>query len=848
MIFLRMPNPGSVQQEVERLQWMVSGGPGPAGVDKVHHGQECKQVLEAWNCGEALSMGPDVDASIITITTTTHSISKSNLSTAHTLTFTSDSQNDWHDIYAAAEVRQYTLLLARRRRACSKSDKRRIRRWAPTLIDDITESDSIAGDLDFTGSFCRKASASEQTLLDDGCASLVKTGTAQGCCIAFHMDGLTRVVCRSSTIERMTESNELCRRMETAVAKVDVGEWMDGKRIDEARQFMLFSLETPRVETDSLRRGLYFAIIVLPPDATPPKDFRTRAVDQAVAAMQDAVSRRASRVSFMKFNLLVDLDRIRNQRDIDHLALWDALCTFIARRMKFKTCCLYLTDDDRGLEEEPSLISSRRMRRRSITEDIGEVVRVEDQRTSSQSARKASKTRMSLLAGVKTPKRKSGISRASSTRRLTPPAHRRVSGSSSQTARSRSFRGMPTQRDQDTKRVSFDSPMLPRSKAFLWSDARGETARPSTPEIQRARLQLRLAASATNEAEPKAGAISTVLSDHLRQQRFDDPFGQPKSCLIVPPWNEDMVIVSLVLDGDVIGALAVAPEESHGLTDTHAELLLALSSQVCSAVVQVLARAALTIRTHQLKIISQIDLLRNQPLPDMLKDITQVIAAELHVDASFLAVRENDAFVLKAVFVRDPAQQIQIMAMIPRAVAQIEKQRRGTSLLQKRSAKLHTTFHTSGTTRMFALSSQLQVSAGQSLGAVGIVKLEQPDTTQKGAAFSRQQEALMRSLWQPLSTVLYDAVKSEHLRAVFSRSVDPTVMEQMLNAQTILETDKKEISVLFCDLRNSTELAENIDPELFVEFCNDYFAVHTEVVMANHGKERGSWCRQGRGK
>ena len=63
-------------------------------------------------------------------------------------------------------------------------------------------------------------------------------------------------------------------------------------------------------------------------------------------------------------------------------------------------------------------------------------------------------------------------------------------------------------------------------------------------------------------------------------------------------------------------------------------------------------------------------------------------------------------------------------------------------------------------------------------------------------------------------------------------------MESLLQNPDIMQTQRRDITVLFCDLRGSTALAESVDPEVFVAFTNDYFSVHTEIIMRHRGALR----------
>jgi len=69
------------------------------------------------------------------------------------------------------------------------------------------------------------------------------------------------------------------------------------------------------------------------------------------------------------------------------------------------------------------------------------------------------------------------------------------------------------------------------------------------------------------------------------------------------------------------------------------------------------------------------------------------------------------------------------------------------------------------------------------------------------------------------------------------RSVGPNVMERLLRASDteFLKGERATLSVLYADLRGSTELARRTEPELLVGFVNDYLSHMTRVVLRHDG-------------
>jgi adenylate cyclase len=75
------------------------------------------------------------------------------------------------------------------------------------------------------------------------------------------------------------------------------------------------------------------------------------------------------------------------------------------------------------------------------------------------------------------------------------------------------------------------------------------------------------------------------------------------------------------------------------------------------------------------------------------------------------------------------------------------------------------------------------------------------------------------------------------LRETFQHYLDASVMEQVLEHPEKLKLggERKEVTVLFSDIRGFTTLSERMSPEQLVSFINEYLTPMTDVVFANGG-------------
>src|SRR5260221_14728945 len=63
----------------------------------------------------------------------------------------------------------------------------------------------------------------------------------------------------------------------------------------------------------------------------------------------------------------------------------------------------------------------------------------------------------------------------------------------------------------------------------------------------------------------------------------------------------------------------------------------------------------------------------------------------------------------------------------------------------------------------------------------------------------------------------------------------PHLAEKILTSRSALEGERKQVTVLFCDLANSTPIAERIGPEAMHTFLNRFFEVALNEVHRYEG-------------
>ena len=96
--------------------------------------------------------------------------------------------------------------------------------------------------------------------------------------------------------------------------------------------------------------------------------------------------------------------------------------------------------------------------------------------------------------------------------------------------------------------------------------------------------------------------------------------------------------------------------------------------------------------------------------------------------------------------------------------------------------------------------------------------------------------ALVFVLTLALKYVLEERNK-KFLRTAFSKYVAPQIVESILKdpSKLSLGGEKRELSILFSDIRGFTSISENMDAKALSSFLNDYLGTMTHIVFSNQG-------------
>jgi len=95
----------------------------------------------------------------------------------------------------------------------------------------------------------------------------------------------------------------------------------------------------------------------------------------------------------------------------------------------------------------------------------------------------------------------------------------------------------------------------------------------------------------------------------------------------------------------------------------------------------------------------------------------------------------------------------------------------------------------------------------------------------------------VEELAQGFNSMLSELKEKEKIKNIFERYVTKQVAEAILNGKikVNLSGEKRNVSILFSDIRNFTSMSEKLPPESVVAFLNEYFGIMLKYIFKYNG-------------
>jgi adenylate cyclase len=251
-------------------------------------------------------------------------------------------------------------------------------------------------------------------------------------------------------------------------------------------------------------------------------------------------------------------------------------------------------------------------------------------------------------------------------------------------------------------------------------------------------------------------------------------------------------------------------------------LLKAVESQLDSALVHLYAAFDLRQRTRELETIYRIDRIRDQHLPfdHMLNAVLLELCSAIHAEMGFIMLydRRGNQLELRATTHDD------LLRVAPH-FARVQE------IANEALRRVALTYYNHRGELLDSIMCIPLILEGEIIGVLGMVN------RYGSAGFDQADRRILRGIGSQMDTAIFESLERRRLRQVLGRSVDPRVMERLLENPDVgfLQGERMLLTVLYADMRESTALSERTDPESFVGFINDYLGSMTDVILANEG-------------
>lgn len=287
------------------------------------------------------------------------------------------------------------------------------------------------------------------------------------------------------------------------------------------------------------------------------------------------------------------------------------------------------------------------------------------------------------------------------------------------------------------------------------------------------------------------------------------------------PDSVQIAAVPIALEERKLGSLMVARFHTPFSPD-EVELLRIAESQIDSAVIQGYAYYDLQQRNKELETIYRVDRIRdlNLPFDEMLNQVLHELREVIQAEMGFVMLydRGRDKLELRAATREDLFRVSERRALLYRVANE--------ALTQAEMV-----WHNGLEGPLRSILCIPLILNDEIIGVLGVVNRYGQD------GFHADDRRLLNAIGSQMDTAIFESLERRRLRQVLGRSVDPHVMERLLANPDVdfLKGERAVLSVLYTDLRGSTQMAERTEPGVLVEFINDYLARMTEIILSHEG-------------
>ncbi len=270
-----------------------------------------------------------------------------------------------------------------------------------------------------------------------------------------------------------------------------------------------------------------------------------------------------------------------------------------------------------------------------------------------------------------------------------------------------------------------------------------------------------------------------------------------------------------------LGVMLLARSKSP-FTDLEVTLLGTAESQIDSAIVQIYAFYELQQRNRELETIYRIDRIRDQFLSfdKMLQQVLQEILNVIPCEMGFIMLYNwsRNQLDLRAA-THDDLFQLSDYATAIETVAD-------QALQQNQLVARFEPTATPGSMMCIPL-----VLYNVVIGVLGLVNRYGP------RGFETDDQRLLEAVASQMDTAIFEGLEQVRLRNTLKRSVGEKVLQRIMDDPEMkpLKNERATVTVLFSDIRGSTQLAEVTEPDELLGFINEYLSEMTKIILQFEG-------------
>ncbi len=281
-----------------------------------------------------------------------------------------------------------------------------------------------------------------------------------------------------------------------------------------------------------------------------------------------------------------------------------------------------------------------------------------------------------------------------------------------------------------------------------------------------------------------------------------------------------MAALPVFMEEKPLGLILMA-RNAPAFDNQEVELMRIAESQIDSAIVQAYTHHDLAQRNKELETIYNFDRIRDRYLPfdEMLDVVLQELCRVVEAEMGFVMLYDQQGrqLEMRAVTHDDLLHKVGYYETMTQVAN--DAIRRAQLVCEDRAAPQCT---------IVAIPLILR---NEIIGVFGAVNRDPQHR------FTGDHRRLLKAIVSQMDTAIFESLEQRRLRRVLGRSVDPHVLDRLLAQPNvdILKGERVTLTVLYGDLRGSTELAQQFKPEMLVEFINDYLGRMAQVLYAYEG-------------